>query len=87
MITVFRKGGKITKVEADQAGKNSVYQAYSALMVKYEKAVIFMGNKKVPMEDKIAQVPRLKSLQEEISASLILLKLIGEDWEVHQWLK
>ena len=87
MITIHRKNGLVTEVYVDQIGKQQLYAIYSILFGKYEKAKAFMNNEKEPAENKLLQVPRLVALQDEIASCLFLLKLAGEDWEVHRWLK
>ena len=78
MITIYRSMGKITKIEVNQAGKDAIYDDYNALMAKYEKVEKYMEDGNIPVEKKLLYVPQFIDLLREISASKLLLKLIGD---------
>ena len=85
MITIYRKDGRITKIEANKTGRCAILGEYSDLMQRLEKANMFFEDEKRPASEKEKQVSNLQKLYSEISVILPLLKHIGEDWETHKW--
>ena len=77
MITVYRRCGKIQRIEVCEAGREAIRNECVRLKNKLVRAEMYMSNDKIPASEREGQVSNFKALTKEISTMMFILEKSG----------